>query len=235
MDGATPNAMRGTERSRPGKSWRGKDAPTRMRRGVAWLLVLVASGLMLDAGWIHAKAALAQQLLHSAWLRSAKGEVHKPWPWADTHPVARLRVPAARIDQIVLAGDAGRSLAFGPGWAEASAHPGASGTVVISGHRDTHFAFLQSLQGGEEIVLDSSRGPRHYRVASMRVADTRLERIALDEHDDALLLVTCYPFDAVAAGGPLRWVARAEPVRDCAQDDRCASRNRNVVAMHSTR
>jgi sortase A len=223
------------ESSRPGKSWRGKDAPTLLRRGLAGVVALFAFTLLCDAGWIHSKAALAQQLLHSAWTDSRDGDAHKPWPWADTHPVARLRVPSQRIDQIVLAGDAGRSLAFAPGWAEASAAPGAHGTIVISGHRDTHFSFLRTLQGDDELWLDSREGSRRYRVTSMRVADTRREQVALDDADDALLLVTCYPFDAVAAGGPLRWVVRAEPERDCAQDERCASRNSAVVAMHSSR
>jgi sortase A len=209
--------------SRPGKSWRGRDAPTRGRRGLALVLAAIALALTLDAGWIHAKAALAQQLLHAAWQRSEDGDAHRPWPWADTHPVARLRVAAQGVDQIVLAGDAGRSLAFGPGWAEASAPPGGRGTVVISGHRDTHFSFLRELQDGEEVWLESTRALRRYRVASARVADTRHERIALQDGDDALLLVTCYPFDAIRAGGPLRFVVRAEAIDDCARDGRCAS------------
>lgn len=218
------------DESRPGKSWRGKDAPTRLRRGVAFALATLALGLLVDAGWIHAKAALAQQLLHSAWSRSASGEPHKPWPWADTHPVARLRVATHGIDQIVLAGDAGRSLAFAPGWAEASATPGARGTTVISGHRDTHFAFLRELARGERIVLESSRGARTYRVVATEVADIRSERIALDEGRDALVLVTCYPFDAVAVGGPLRYVVRAEPLRDCGREPDCDARI-GAVAM----
>ncbi|MCI1711702.1 MAG: class GN sortase [Chiayiivirga sp.] len=204
-------------RSRPGKSWRGKDAPTlgagRLRRAAVYLLAAAALWLGVDAGWLHAKAWLAQQLLQAAWADTQVTQrAHKPWPWADTTPVARLRAPRLSIDQIVLAGDAGRTLAFGPGWAEASATPGMHGAVVLSGHRDTHFAFLRELQPGDELQVDASRATRRYRVVSMHVADTRRDAIALREDDDALLLVTCWPFEALAPGGPLRYVVRAEPL-----------------------
>ena len=177
----------------------------------ACCLALLALGLAADAGWLHAKAWLAQQLLQQAWATTrATQQPQRPWPWADTHPVARLRVAARGIDQIVLAGDAGRTLAFGPGWAEASAVPGANGTSVISGHRDTHFAFLRELQPGDAIELESARSARRYRVVATRIADVRREQITLGA-GDTLLLVTCWPFDAVLPGGPLRYVVQAEP------------------------
>lgn len=179
------------------------------RRVLACVAVLAAFVLALDAGYLHAKAWLAQVLLRDAWAATqTRGGAHKPWPWADTHPVARLTVPAHGVDQIVLAGDAGRTLAFGPGWAQSSAFPGAHGTAVISGHRDTHFAFLQNLQAGDRIALQNALGTAHYRVLDTRIADAAQERLQLGE-DDALLLVTCWPFDAVVSGGPLRYVVRA--------------------------
>lgn len=183
--------------------------PERIRRLVAGLLTLFAFTFALDAGYLYAKAWLAQQLLRDAWESAqANGGAHKPWPWADTHPVARLQVPALDIDQIVLAGDAGRTLAFGPGWAESTAMPGAHGTSVISGHRDTHFAFLRELAAGDEVRLQGTHGTVQYRVVDTRVADASRETLRVG-NNDALLLVTCWPFDAVAPGGPLRYVVRA--------------------------
>ena len=173
---------------------------------------LMVGGLVVgaQAGWIHAKAGVAQWLLQNAWDRSlADGASHAPWPWADTWPVARLQVPAHGIDQIVLAGDNGRTLAFGPGWAPASATPGGRGTAVVSGHRDTHFAFLETLVAGDEVRLQAHGGEAMYRVVDTRVADTRVERLPLDAGADTVWLVTCWPFDAVSAGGPLRYAVRA--------------------------
>lgn len=199
MDAPTPNSPKAGNRAR-------------LRHATAILLALAAVALCVDAGWLHAKAWLAQQLLHAAWDETRVSQrAHKPWPWADTAPVARLRADHLGVDQIVLRGDAGRTLAFGPGWAEASTAPGDPGTVVVSGHRDTHFSFLRELRVGDELNLEGARLGRRYRVISTRVADTRQEAIAL-EADDALLLVTCWPFDALAPGGPLRYVVRAEPL-----------------------
>lgn len=182
------------------------------RRLLALLLVLAAAGCAAEAGWIHAKAALAQVLLERAWTRTlTDGGGHRPWAWADTMPVAKLAAPAHGIGQIVLAGDNGRTLAFGPGWAPASAAPGQPGTTIISGHRDTHFAWLQDVAIGDRLELDGSEGRRAYRVVATRIADAGRERIGVDADTDALLLVTCWPFDAVAVGGPLRYVVTAVP------------------------
>lgn len=195
-------------RPRRGAHWRGRVSTPRRVAGVA--LAIAALVLGAQAGWIHAKAGLAQLLLHTAWTQTlANGKPHAPWPWADTSPVARLRVAAHGIDQIVLAGDSGRTLAFGPGWAESSAAPGTRGTVVVSGHRDTHFAFLRDLVAGEEIVLQEPAGETRYRIVDTRIADSRTERLALAADSDTLWLVTCWPFDAVTAGGPLRYAVRA--------------------------
>lgn len=204
---------------------RGKEAPPlaakrpRHLRGTAasarrWLangLLLAALLLAANAAWLPAKAALAQVLLHDSWQQAlADGGTHRPWPWADTHAVARLLQPRLGISQVVLAGDSGRPLAFGPGWAESSARPGDAGTTVISGHRDTHFRWLQHLRDGDRVRLETTQGLRDYLVAGRRVADSRSERLATSGHDQ-LLLVTCWPFNATAPRGSLRYVVTLVP------------------------
>ena len=177
-------------------------------------LLLALAGLWIGGQglWLYAKAELAQYLLEDAWQRSlAEHQPARPWPWADTWPVARLRVPARGIDLIVLAGDNGRTLAFGPGHNSGSALPGEPGTTLISGHRDTHFRGLGELQPGDEIWLDGIHASRRYTVASSRVVDQRRFRIA--DSDDRLVLVTCYPFDALVPGGPQRYIVEASRQR----------------------
>jgi sortase A len=165
-----------------------------------------------EATWIHLKARLAQHLLHRAWARTLAGEVDvKPWPGADTWPVARLRVPAHGIDLIVLDGVSGRTLAFGPGHAPGSVPPGAPGTAIVGGHRDTHFRFLGHVRAGDEVVLDTPGRPAaRFVVREAVVVDARSAVIRRDAPRPALALVTCYPFDAVRPGGPLRYVVVAE-------------------------
>jgi sortase A len=177
-----------------------------------WLLLALGAVLLGNAGYLHAKAWLAQLLLEQAWQRSEAGTTAaRPWPWADTRPLARLRLPARGVDQIVLAGDSGRSLAFGPAWNEASAAPGDAGASVISGHRDTHFAFLRDVEMGEELELMHAGRRLRYRVSRIEVADARTARLATGG-TARLVLVTCYPFDGWVPGGPLRYVVTALPV-----------------------
>jgi sortase A len=164
--------------------------------------------LLGSGGWIQAKAQLAQWLLQRAWQESRQHKAPvKPWPWADTWPVARLSVASLDVDLLVLNGDQGSSLAFGPGLVRsADAH-----LTIISGHRDTHFTFLAKLHRGHELALETRTGRQQYRVIATAVVDSRHTRIGTVD-DERLVLVTCYPFDHWQAGGPLRYVVEAEPI-----------------------
>ncbi|HUO82699.1 MAG TPA: class GN sortase [Gammaproteobacteria bacterium] len=179
-----------------------------------WLLILfigIGGWQLGEAGWIHAKAALAQALLAKAWEQSLAGETQaKPWPWADTWPVARLRMPERGVDVIVLEGVSGRTLAFGPGHMQGSVLPGERGNSVIAGHRDTHFAFLRDVVVNDRFALETAGGDAAwYQVENVTVRDSRRVRLRLDHEQALLTLVTCWPFDAVEPGGPLRHIVTA--------------------------
>ena len=80
----------------------------------------------------------------------------------------------------------------------------------MSGHRDTHFAFLEHLEIGDEIVIETSDELEHrYAVTGVGVVDERDTWVAEPTDDKMLTLVTCYPFDAIIPGGPERYVVRA--------------------------
>ena len=167
-----------------------------------------------NGAYIPAKALLAQELMQRAWVRAGQ-DVDRPvpWPWADTWPVARLRSESRDIDLIVLAGGSGRTLAFGPGHLSASALPGEVGNSVIAGHRDTHFGFLRNVEKGERLSIESAEGGEHvYEVLSTAVVDSRKGGLVLDTEAAMLTLVTCYPFDEEAAGGPLRFIVTARKI-----------------------
>ncbi|HET8942649.1 MAG TPA: class GN sortase [Rudaea sp.] len=181
------------------------------RIGIGALLAL-AVAMIASAGWIHVKAALAQVLLQRAWAQSDSGRTSvRPWPWADMTPIAQLAVPRLGKRFIVLDNDSGQALAFGPGWTPSSAVPATHGLSVISAHRDTQFASLQYLHQGDRIEIDGAAGRRSYRVVSMRIVDSRDMRLANADSIDALVLVTCYPFDAIVPGGSQRYVVEALP------------------------
>ena len=181
-----------------------------MRRALSVLLLGLGAVLCLAAGRIYVKAALAQVLLHGAWLEAKAGKADaRPWPWADMWPVARLRSPAHGVDLIVLEGATGSSTAFAPGHIIGTAAPGVAGNVGIAAHRDTHFAFLEQVRVGERLSLELPDGrERAFQVESMQVVHQR-DTSSLVAAGDRLTLVTCFPFNAAIPGGPLRYVVQA--------------------------
>lgn len=183
----------------------------RVRSILAGALLAVGAASLAQGAWIHAKAGLAQVLMSRAWRQARDGESKpRPWPWADTWPVARLLVPRVGADLFVLAGATGRTLAFGPALVDGSAAPGETGHTVLTGHRDTSFRFLEGLRVGDELLLEDRDGVRHrFVVDEIRVAHVDELALDLDPPAPRLSLVTCYPFDAVRPGGPLRWIVSA--------------------------
>lgn len=221
-----------SEGAAPGTEWRqpvessplgerstrkGSHHDLRVRALAALAVVSLVLGLWEFGGalYIHAKAEVAQMLLRTAWARTqSTHEPAKPWPWADTHPVARLIVPAYGVDELVLEGANGRALAFGPGHVESSALPGDPGHAVLSAHRDTHFRFLRRLAIGDEIDVEQPDGDRiAYRVVALSIRNERNLMLARDTAEPTLSLVTCYPFNAIRPGGPLRYVVTATAIR----------------------
>jgi sortase A len=189
-------------------------ARSRRARRLVLILLLAGTGIACFGSglYIYAKAGLAQMLLHSAWARTQdSGVPAKPWPWADMHPVARLIAPAQDADLLVLSGASGRTLAFGPGHLSGSASPGDPGNSVITAHRDTHFRFLRRVAAGDTLVVEGRNGTRrHFHVRRTYVADFRALNIPRDTLQPTLTLVTCFPFDAINPGGPLRYVVVAD-------------------------
>jgi sortase A len=175
--------------------------------------VLIALGVaLLAAGfWLPAKAELAQHLLNRAWQRATAGDsAARPWPWADTHPVARLTLPGSVEPLTVLAGASGRNLAFAPALLDGSAAPGAEGVTVIAGHRDTHFRPLATLAIGEELTLERPDGSvLRYAVEALDVVDSERAELRLDADESIVVLVTCWPFEAVTVSGSWRYVVTA--------------------------
>lgn len=186
----------------------------RTKLAIATACLVIAAWQAGDATYVHAKAWLGQRLLLGAWKEAqATGSRVKPWPWADTHPVARLIVPAHRVEVLVLAGANGRTLAWGPGHVEGSALPGTRGNSIVTAHRDTHFKFLRELNTGATIVVETADGRRQrYRVERSVIAHHQSLKLPADDRATTLALVTCYPFDAVDPGTPLRYalIARAQ-------------------------
>ncbi|MEZ5935739.1 MAG: sortase [Alphaproteobacteria bacterium] len=193
------------------------------RLTLAAAIVLMAAGIALTGYGLltPAKAWLSVRLLDRAWERVLAGEEGvRPWPWMDSEPVARLRFakagddPAsARASFVVMRGVSGSILAFAPGWHEGTARPGDDGAVLISAHRDTHFAILKNIARHDRLVLEDRTGKaRTYEVRDMVVTGEPVLRLDRGDERQHLLLVTCYPLDAWRPNSPERLVVVAEPI-----------------------
>lgn len=174
-------------------------------------LCLLAAGLFGNSLYIQAKAHLAQYLIASAWQQTVRDNRHLtaiekpalPWSWADTYPIAKLRLPRYKVEQYVLAGASGSPLAFAPGWYAGTRLPGKTPQAnseetlpdtVIAGHHNTHFAFLKQLQRGDDLYLQTFQGQiQHYRISRVDFFDIHNSRLPARWGGKTLTLVTCAP------------------------------------------
>jgi sortase A len=183
-----------------------------------WIALSLLLGVYQFSGglYVFTKAELAQYLIADAWHKSLQSDKpHKPWPWADTHPVAELII--GEKTWYVLAGASGRNLAFAPTHVSSTPEPGEKGNSVIVGHRDTQFNSLKRLQRGDLINVKTQHGTQQFKVTMLRVAqqsqieymqgNTNNETLDVDRAD--LTLITCYPFDSLVPDPTHRYIVRA--------------------------
>lgn len=179
---------------------------------ITFLLLIAAGTLSLGKGsYMQAKAVLAQWLIEQTWSKRKAGHAPEtPWARADMSVVAKLEVSGLKKTLYVMNSDSGQALAFGPGHLPASPLPGDTGHSVVAGHRDSHFEFLDEVQLGDWINTENYRSETaRYQVVDTQIIDTRVQQIPIYDND-YLTLVTCYPFDDLVAGGPLRYLVLAE-------------------------
>jgi len=164
--------------------------------------------------WMQSKSILGQILLERAWQQAMiTGQSTKAWPWADTWPVAKLQVRGTQRSLVVLAGVSGEAMAFGPGRIMGSSETAASGTYAVGGHRDSHLAFLEHIEMNDVLELHTIDGhSSSYHVVDHFVVNKDDDNLAISPDKHALILITCYPFNALQTGGPLRYVVVAQPV-----------------------
>ncbi|HEY3120054.1 MAG TPA: class GN sortase [Vicinamibacteria bacterium] len=196
--------------------------PGKQQSVLARALGLAATGLLLAGSllavrdaYLRAKAALAAALIAKAWTQTIRsGREARPWPWADAHPVARLVIPALGYDELVLSDASPRTLAFGPGHLSSSAAPGEAGNMVIAGHRTSWFEPLRGAAVGQTIRLEWTERRSHrlqsreYRIRALHIVAPSDVTYLASTDEDALTLVTCYPFGR-GPRSPLRLMVRA--------------------------
>lgn len=152
------------------------------------------------------KAWLAPILIERAWAAGETGPVLPPWPWADGRPEGVIEAPAQQVTRYVLSDASMRMLAFGPVSLQTEAGR------VFFGHNDTHFSFLESLEQGDVLhVTGDDRVRRSYQVTGFDIVEEDAIRLPVDESGGygQVVLITCYPFDALISQSSQRYVVTA--------------------------
>ncbi|WP_308443239.1 class GN sortase [Shewanella sp. KT0246] len=191
-----------------------------------WILpccvALIGVSFLSQGAYMQIKANFAQYLIEQAWSKTLEDQLpHKPWSWADTHPVGKLKLYADKETDLypigqpmfVLAGASGRNLAFGPSLLLSGAGVGEQGNTIIAGHRDTHFLPLQKVKKGDIIELETPHGlQQNYLITQIDIVhETQTEVLSMTT-DNQLTLITCYPFEDLSASSDYRYVVTAKKV-----------------------
>ena len=174
------------------------------------LLLLAGGGYFsFQAIKIEVKAKVAQVLLDYTWNKSLKeNKPYKPWSSFDGSPILKLEIPRYNISQIVLEGTSGQALAFGPALHKESFLPSENKITAISSHRDSHGEYIKNLEIGDILKLQDLDNNWHtYKIEEFLIINVK-ETITINK-TNRFLLITCYPFDALLSGTPLRYIVSA--------------------------
>ena len=174
------------------------------------LLLLAGGGYFsFQAIKIEVKAKVAQVLLDYTWNKSLKeNKPYKPWSSFDGSAILKLEIPRYNISQIVLEGTSGQALAFGPAFHQESFLPSENKITAISSHRDSHGEYIKNLEIGDILKLqDLDKNWHTYKIEEFLIVNVK-DAVTINKRN-RLLLITCYPFEALLSGTPLRYIVSA--------------------------
>jgi sortase A len=193
----------------------------RLLRWTGSLLVVSGAAMLAWCVAIVVDTSRSQEAARLALDRAPRSDVpasvREPSPTAPARPrvplvagaaIAELLIPRVDLSSMVLEGADARTLRRGPGHLETTPLPGESGNVVIAGHRDTFFRPLRDVRVGDDIFVNTPQQNVHYQVASLRVVNAHDLTVLNATDEDALTLITCFPF-WVLGPAPDRFVVRA--------------------------
>jgi sortase A len=136
--------------------------------------------------------------------------------------VARLRIPALGVDEIVVNGTDSGSLKQGPGRYLDSAMPGEGELVYIAGHRTTHgapFSRIDRLRKGDRVFLELPYATVEYAITGHRIVAATETSVLESKGREQLALQACHPRFFASH----RWISYAKPVRITAPGDAYAA------------
>jgi sortase A len=128
--------------------------------------------------------------------------------------LTRIKVPAIRVDVVVVEGITPTALRAGAGHYPQTPLPCEKGNVAIAGHRTTYgkpFADIDQLRVGDQIELDTPIGGCVYQLKRPPFVVDKSDLSVLNQtNDKTLTLTSCHPKGSAAK----RIIVKADWVKD---------------------
>lgn len=174
-------------------------APTAMKLpliGIIFSFVLALSSVwqFTSSSLISLENMVTQGLLHTAWVRTqSSGHQVKPWPWAETVPIARLSIPSLNTRHVILDYANQHLPEVAIAHANSSIPPGELGNSILNVSQEGYESFLHLLKPGDALVLESVHsGLWRYRVSTIYVVEKTNTVLIEPSLNRRLTLVSCY-------------------------------------------
>ncbi|MCO4799914.1 MAG: sortase, partial [Colwelliaceae bacterium] len=180
------------------------------------ILILVGGIFSIHAIWLPTKAWLSQELILYSWHQSVQQQkMHrkkntyqekittqgdrleyentkaniKPWPWADTFPIAELSFMRLEKSIVILNGGDPTTLAFSAGAIAPFNKTNSATPFVVAGHSDSHFSFLENILMKDVISMkDQSGKSQLYQVEAIDIINAGSGQLPILADDSSLIL-----------------------------------------------
>jgi sortase A len=185
----------------------------RGRRAAAAALLLLSGAMLVGAGWLglypyftnvraeNQQSALATEFQETQTTITATE--YKAGAVKEGRALTRIKIPAIRVDTVVVEGTNATALNAGAGHYRESPLPGEPGNMAIAGHRTTHgrpFNRLDELKPGDKIILMTPFAQHTYEVipgfdghANPWVTTPNDWSVIAPTKEAMLTLTTCHP------------------------------------------
>ncbi|GAA0316469.1 hypothetical protein GCM10008967_03810 [Bacillus carboniphilus] len=111
--------------------------------------------------------------------------------------IGKIIIPSIDLSAPIVEGTGDEQLAKGVGHYSGSVLPGEHDNTVLSGHNNTVFSRLGSVEKGDKITIETSAGTFNYRITEQKIVDED-DRTIIVPYDHAILtIITCYPLDFI--------------------------------------
>lgn len=125
--------------------------------------------------------------------------------------IATLKIPRLDKQYVTYWGTDDDTLNRGVGMHESpyTTTPDEGGHTLLSGHRDTVFRELGSLEAGDDMIVEFDGKAYTYTITDVWITDAEDRSVIVEKEEATLTLSTCYPFYLLGAA-PDRYIIQSE-------------------------